>query len=111
MLGDKSFDFYRDPVIFWQQRIEKHHSRVFQCDLQTYCFYLLCVCVSGEVAYLLRLSLNNLFSGTCLQLTTSRVYVNAAQPLTQPTVYKQQDIPHGLASSHSSQWDSASSWS
>lgn len=29
VLGDKSLEFYRDPVIFCRQRIEKHGSRVF----------------------------------------------------------------------------------
>uniref|UniRef100_A0A3Q3N5L7 Putative cytochrome P450 120 n=1 Tax=Labrus bergylta TaxID=56723 RepID=A0A3Q3N5L7_9LABR len=33
VLGDKSLEFYRDPVSFCRQRIEKHHSRVFQCRL------------------------------------------------------------------------------
>ncbi|XP_038154885.1 cytochrome P450 26A1-like [Cyprinodon tularosa] len=33
LLGDKSLDFYRDPVIFCQQLIEKYHSRVFLCRL------------------------------------------------------------------------------
>lgn len=30
VLGDRSLEFYRDPVSFYQQRIEKHGSRVFQ---------------------------------------------------------------------------------
>ncbi|XP_077354345.1 putative cytochrome P450 120 isoform X2 [Festucalex cinctus] len=30
VLGDKSLDFYRDPVLFCQEKIEKHGSRVFQ---------------------------------------------------------------------------------
>ena len=30
VLGDKSLEFYRDPVSFCQQRVEKHRSRVFQ---------------------------------------------------------------------------------
>ncbi|KAM7393110.1 hypothetical protein PAMA_007975 [Pampus argenteus] len=33
LLGDKSLEFYRDPVSFCWQRIEKHRSRVFQCRL------------------------------------------------------------------------------
>ncbi|XP_044030498.1 putative cytochrome P450 120 isoform X2 [Siniperca chuatsi] len=33
VLGDKSLEFYRDPVSFCRQRIEKHQSRVFQCRL------------------------------------------------------------------------------
>uniref|UniRef100_A0A4W6BJL6 Uncharacterized protein n=1 Tax=Lates calcarifer TaxID=8187 RepID=A0A4W6BJL6_LATCA len=33
VLGDKSLDFYRDPVSFYRQRIEKHRSRVFLCRL------------------------------------------------------------------------------
>ncbi|XP_045921949.1 beta-amyrin 28-monooxygenase-like isoform X3 [Micropterus dolomieu] len=33
VLGDKSLEFYRDPVSFCRQRIEKHRSRVFQCRL------------------------------------------------------------------------------
>ncbi|KAM8743649.1 putative cytochrome P450 120 [Acanthopagrus schlegelii] len=33
VLGDKSLEFYRDPVIFCRQRIEKHRSRVFVCRL------------------------------------------------------------------------------
>ncbi|XP_035464848.2 beta-amyrin 11-oxidase isoform X1 [Scophthalmus maximus] len=33
LLGDKSLEFYRDPVSFYRQRVEKHRSRVFQCRL------------------------------------------------------------------------------
>ncbi|KAG8010816.1 hypothetical protein GBF38_010077 [Nibea albiflora] len=33
VLGDKSLEFYRDPLDFCRQRIEKHRSRVFQCRL------------------------------------------------------------------------------
>ncbi|XP_041825071.1 cytochrome P450 26B1-like isoform X2 [Melanotaenia boesemani] len=33
LLGDKSLEFYRDPVSFCRQRMEKHRSRVFQCRL------------------------------------------------------------------------------
>ncbi|CAJ1071223.1 uncharacterized protein LOC109986370 isoform X1 [Xyrichtys novacula] len=33
VLGDKSLEFYRDPVSFCRQRVEKHHSRVFQCRI------------------------------------------------------------------------------
>lgn len=33
LLGDKSLEFYRDPVSFYRQRIEKHGSRVFQSRL------------------------------------------------------------------------------
>ncbi|XP_035765712.1 putative cytochrome P450 120 isoform X1 [Neolamprologus brichardi] len=33
LLGDKSLEFYRDPVSFCQQRIEKHRSRMFLCRL------------------------------------------------------------------------------
>ncbi len=33
VLGDKSLEFYRDPVSFCRQRIEKHRSRVFQYRL------------------------------------------------------------------------------
>lgn len=33
VLGDKSLEFYRDPVVFCRQRVEKHRSRVFQCRL------------------------------------------------------------------------------
>lgn len=33
VLGDKSLEFYRDPVIFCGQRVEKHGSRVFQSRL------------------------------------------------------------------------------
>ncbi|XP_056259683.1 uncharacterized protein LOC130186525 isoform X2 [Seriola aureovittata] len=33
VLGDKSLEFYRDPVSFYRERIEKHRSRVFQCRL------------------------------------------------------------------------------
>lgn len=31
VFGDKSLEFYRDPVKFCRHRIEKHRSRVFQC--------------------------------------------------------------------------------
>ncbi|XP_071322456.1 uncharacterized protein [Trachinotus anak] len=33
VLGDKSLEFYRDPVTFYRERIEKHRSRAFQCRL------------------------------------------------------------------------------
>ncbi|KAM9820201.1 putative cytochrome P450 120 [Neosynchiropus ocellatus] len=33
VLGDKSLEFYRDPVSFYRQRIDKHRGRVFQCRL------------------------------------------------------------------------------
>ncbi|KAF7655507.1 hypothetical protein LDENG_00054940, partial [Lucifuga dentata] len=33
LLGDKSLDFYRDPVCFYRQRIDKHQGRLFQCRL------------------------------------------------------------------------------
>ncbi|XP_076020477.1 cytochrome P450 26B1-like isoform X2 [Genypterus blacodes] len=33
VLGDKSVEFYRDPVCFYRQRIEKHAGRVFQSRL------------------------------------------------------------------------------
>ncbi|XP_034085130.1 putative cytochrome P450 120 [Gymnodraco acuticeps] len=33
VLGDKSLEFYRDPVRFCRQRVENHRSRVFQCRI------------------------------------------------------------------------------
>ncbi|KAM6984673.1 putative cytochrome P450 120 [Aplochiton taeniatus] len=33
LLGDKSVEFYRDPVTFCEHRIEKHGSRIFQSRL------------------------------------------------------------------------------
>ncbi|KAK6322645.1 hypothetical protein J4Q44_G00074370 [Coregonus suidteri] len=33
VLGDKSLEFYRDPVAFCEQRIEKHGTRIFQSRL------------------------------------------------------------------------------
>nr|XP_046231357.1 cytochrome P450 26B1-like isoform X2 [Scatophagus argus] len=33
VLGDNSLEFYRDPVSFYRQRMEKHRSRVFKCRL------------------------------------------------------------------------------
>lgn len=33
VLADKSLEFYRDPVSFCRQRMEKHRSRVFQARL------------------------------------------------------------------------------
>lgn len=30
VLGDKSLEFYRDPISFCRQRIDKHGSRLFQ---------------------------------------------------------------------------------
>lgn len=33
VLADKSLEFYRDPVSFCRQRMEKHRSRVFQSRL------------------------------------------------------------------------------
>ncbi|KAG7498978.1 cytochrome P450 120 isoform X1 [Solea senegalensis] len=33
LLGDKSLDFYRDPVSFYRQKMDKHGGRVFQSRL------------------------------------------------------------------------------
>lgn len=33
LLGDKSLEFYRDPITFCERRIEKHGSRIFQARL------------------------------------------------------------------------------
>ncbi|XP_061553586.1 putative cytochrome P450 120 isoform X1 [Phycodurus eques] len=33
LLGDKSLDFYRDPVLFCREKMDKHGSRVFQSRL------------------------------------------------------------------------------
>ena len=33
VLGDRSLEFYRDPVGFCEQRLLKHRSRVFQSRL------------------------------------------------------------------------------
>lgn len=33
VLGDKSLEFYRDPVSFYRQRMDKHRGRVFQSRL------------------------------------------------------------------------------
>ncbi|XP_077478318.1 putative cytochrome P450 120 isoform X2 [Stigmatopora argus] len=33
LFGDKSLDFYRDPVLFCREKMEKHGSRVFQSRL------------------------------------------------------------------------------
>lgn len=33
VLGDKSLEFYRDPISFCRQRIDKHGSRLFQSRL------------------------------------------------------------------------------
>ncbi|KAG7476667.1 hypothetical protein MATL_G00085390 [Megalops atlanticus] len=33
LLSDKSLEFYRDPVAFYQRRIEKHGSRIFEARL------------------------------------------------------------------------------
>ncbi|XP_053710157.1 putative cytochrome P450 120 isoform X1 [Synchiropus splendidus] len=33
VLGDKSLEFYRDPVSFYRRRVDKHRGRVFQCRL------------------------------------------------------------------------------
>ncbi|XP_037341239.1 putative cytochrome P450 120 [Pungitius pungitius] len=99
VLGDKSLDFYRDPVTFCRQRIEKHRGRVFQCrvlnrptvficsvrgmrellceksntflkdptDLMTNMYGDTVVTTNGEEAYLLRLSLTTLFTGSGLK--------------------------------------------
>uniref|UniRef100_A0A3Q2T7R5 Putative cytochrome P450 120 n=1 Tax=Fundulus heteroclitus TaxID=8078 RepID=A0A3Q2T7R5_FUNHE len=107
LLGDKSLDFYRDPVIFCQQRIDKHRSRLFQerllnrptvfvcsvegmrellceksniflkdpTDLMTNMYGDTVVTTNGEEACLLRLSLNNLFSGT--RLESSADYISS----------------------------------
>ncbi|XP_008422115.1 putative cytochrome P450 120 isoform X3 [Poecilia reticulata] len=103
LLGDKTLDFYRDPVIFCRQRIEKHSSRVFLCRLINKPTVFICsvegmrellceksniflkdptdfmtnvygdtvVTMNGEEACLLRLSLNHLFTGTCLESSSN----------------------------------------
>ncbi|XP_054896627.1 uncharacterized protein LOC129366680 isoform X1 [Poeciliopsis prolifica] len=103
LLGDKTLDFYRDPVIFCRQRIERHSSRVFQGRLMNKPTVFICsvegarellceksniflkdptdfmtniygdtvVTMNGEEACLLRLSLNHLFTGTCLESSTN----------------------------------------
>lgn len=57
VLGDKSLEFYRDPVSFCRQRIEKHGSRVFQCRLLNRPTAFLCS-VQG---------MRELLCGTCLR--------------------------------------------
>ncbi|XP_008422114.1 cytochrome P450 26A1-like isoform X2 [Poecilia reticulata] len=77
LLGDKTLDFYRDPVIFCRQRIEKHSSRVFLCRLINKPTVFICSVegmrelLCGEEACLLRLSLNHLFTGTCLESSSN----------------------------------------
>ncbi|KAM8828447.1 putative cytochrome P450 120 [Spinachia spinachia] len=105
VLGDKSLDFYRDPVTFCQQRMERHRGRVFQCrvlnrptvfvccvrgmrellceksntflkdptDLMTNMYGETVVTTNGEEAYLLRLSLTTLFTGSCLKSSTEYI--------------------------------------
>uniref|UniRef100_A0A3B4V9F8 Putative cytochrome P450 120 n=1 Tax=Seriola dumerili TaxID=41447 RepID=A0A3B4V9F8_SERDU len=115
VLGDKSLEFYRDPVSFYRERIEKHRSRVFQCRLlnrpttficsvqamrELLCGRLCSLCiivyvcvlvnlylhVSGEEACLLRLSLTSLFSGSCLE--SSSDYITSRQPECVYSVFK-----------------------
>uniref|UniRef100_A0A665TUP0 Uncharacterized protein n=1 Tax=Echeneis naucrates TaxID=173247 RepID=A0A665TUP0_ECHNA len=98
VLGDKSLDFYRDPVGFCRERIEKHRSRVFLARLMNRPTVFVCsvkaatellcgtsplrqrlyvrvqVYTSELEACLLRLSLASLFSGSCLE--SSRDYIN-----------------------------------
>ena len=33
LLSDKSLEFYRDPVAFYERRIKKHGSRIFEARL------------------------------------------------------------------------------
>ncbi|XP_067430900.1 uncharacterized protein [Thunnus thynnus] len=105
LLGDKSLEFYQDPVSFCRQRIEKHRSRVFQSrllnrptaficsvqgmrellceksnlflkdptDLMTNMYGDTVVTTNGEEACLLRLSLTNLFTGSCLQSSSEYI--------------------------------------
>uniref|UniRef100_A0A3Q2E8R6 Cytochrome P450 26A1-like n=1 Tax=Cyprinodon variegatus TaxID=28743 RepID=A0A3Q2E8R6_CYPVA len=114
LLGDKSLDFYRDPVIFCQQLIEKYHSRVFLCRLLNRPTVFICSvegmrellcgtftvrCFSVDItafrqtavfsfveACLLRLSLNSLFSGTSLK--SSADYISSGQPQCIYSVFK-----------------------
>ncbi|KAG7498980.1 cytochrome P450 120 isoform X1 [Solea senegalensis] len=73
LLGDKSLDFYRDPVSFYRQKMDKHGGRVFQSRLLNRPTAFICSVegmrelLSGEEACLLRLSLTSLFTGRCLE--------------------------------------------
>ncbi|TKS84298.1 Cytochrome P450 26A1 [Collichthys lucidus] len=84
VLGDKSLEFYRDPLDFCRQRIEKHRSRVFQCRLLNRPTAFICSVqgmrelLCGEEACLLRLSLTSLFTGSCLK--SSNDYITSGQP-------------------------------
>uniref|UniRef100_A0A3P8RWX4 Uncharacterized protein n=1 Tax=Amphiprion percula TaxID=161767 RepID=A0A3P8RWX4_AMPPE len=100
VLGDKSLEFYRDPVSFCRQRIDKHRSRVFVsrllnrptvfiCSVEAMreLLCVTCVChVSGEEACLLRLSFTSLFTGT--RLESSSDYITRGQPQCGYSVFK-----------------------
>ncbi|KAG7216591.1 hypothetical protein INR49_023300 [Caranx melampygus] len=92
VLGDKSLDFYRNPVSFYQERVEKHRSRVFQCRLLNRPTTFICSVqamrelLCGEEACLLRLSLTSLFSGSCLE--SSSDYISSREPECVYSVFK-----------------------
>uniref|UniRef100_A0A3P9KL43 Uncharacterized protein n=1 Tax=Oryzias latipes TaxID=8090 RepID=A0A3P9KL43_ORYLA len=104
LFGDKSLEFYRDPVSFCQQRIHKHRGRVFQSRLLNRPTVFVCsvrgmrellggrsphhlfFCVPGEEAGLLRLSLTSLFRETSLEST--REYVSRGQSECVYSVFK-----------------------
>uniref|UniRef100_A0A8C6WJ52 Uncharacterized protein n=1 Tax=Neogobius melanostomus TaxID=47308 RepID=A0A8C6WJ52_9GOBI len=97
VLGDKSLEFYRDPVSFYRQRMDKHRvfqsrvlnrATVFVCsvrgarellcekssiflkdptDLMTNMYGDTIITTNGEEACLLRLSFSSLFTGSSLE--------------------------------------------
>ncbi|XP_067839482.1 uncharacterized protein [Heptranchias perlo] len=72
LMGDKSFEFYKDPMHFCNSRIHSNGSRIFQARLLNKPTIFVCSVkgmkelLCGEEAQLLRMSLMQLFRGKAL---------------------------------------------
>ncbi|XP_069781507.1 uncharacterized protein [Narcine bancroftii] len=80
LIGDKSLDFYKDPMHFCNSRIHTYGSRIFQARLLNKPTIFVCSVkgmkelLCGEEAQLLRLSLMQLFNSKTLE--TLRDYID-----------------------------------
>ncbi|KAJ3605578.1 hypothetical protein NHX12_027623 [Muraenolepis orangiensis] len=92
VVGDKSLEFYKDPVGFCEHRLKKHKSRVFLTRFTNKPTAVVCSVrgmrellheKSGEEACLLRLSLSSIFTGACLESWSNDI------PEEQPQLYQE----------------------
>ncbi|XP_036070395.1 cytochrome P450 26A1 isoform X2 [Oryzias melastigma] len=102
LLGDKSLEFYRDPVNFCRQRILKHRGRVFQSRLLNRPTVFVCSVrgmrelLGGEEACLLRLSLTSLFTETSLQSTKEYIFSVCEQRLNDLSLRGQSECVYSV---------------